>query len=109
MKAILKPFFGAWVIQVGEHLFPRLYNDKRTAIEARDAINEHQAKRMTLAEFAERINEAEEWRLEFNEIISANGWNDETGQTWGICSDSNGHRLRFDDQGVAYIQDWWEE
>ena len=66
-------------------------------------------KKMTLAEFAELINSSEEWRLEFNEIISYNGWKDETANPRGICSDSKGHTLRFDEQGEAYIMDWWEE
>ena len=28
----------------------------------------------TLEQFAELINSSEEWKLEFNEIIKANGW-----------------------------------
>ena len=30
--------------------------------------------KMTLEEFADLINEADEWKLEFDDIIFANGW-----------------------------------
>lgn len=38
----------------------------------------------TLEEFAELINSSEEWKLEFNEIIKANGWEDLTNDDWDI-------------------------
>ena len=39
MKAILKPFFGAWVIQVGETLFPKMFSKKSDALKVLDEIN----------------------------------------------------------------------
>lgn len=58
--------------------------------------------KMTLEQFAELINSADEWNLSFYEIIRENGWNDETGG-YGICSDSGGRRLAFNDQMEAVI------
>ena len=56
----------------------------------------------TLDEFANIINEADEWKAEFNEIINANGWEDQTGEQWGICSDGK-ERLVFNDEAQAVI------
>lgn len=39
MKAILKPFFGAWVVEVGTTIFPKLFTDKKQAVEVVETIN----------------------------------------------------------------------
>ena len=39
MKAILKPFFGAWVIQVGGTLFPKMFTKKSDALKVLNEIN----------------------------------------------------------------------
>ena len=58
-------------------------------------------KTMTLEEFAEFINAADEWKLEFDDIIVANGWikmQDE----WHICHDGK-QMIYFDDNGKAQV------
>lgn len=58
-------------------------------------------KKMTLEEFADLINAADEWKLEFDDIIVANGWikmQDE----WHICHDGK-NVIYFDDNGKAKI------
>ena len=57
--------------------------------------------KMTLEQFAALINEADEWKLEFDDIIVANGWikmQDE----WHICKDGK-NVIYFDDNGKAKI------
>lgn len=56
---------------------------------------------MTLEQFAELINAADEWKLEFDDIIFANGWikmQDE----WHVCHDDK-NMIYFDDNGKAKI------
>ena len=58
-------------------------------------------KTMTLEQFAEVINAADEWKLEFDDIIVANDWKaifDE----WHICHDGK-QMIYFDDNGKAKI------
>ena len=57
--------------------------------------------KMTLEQFAALINEADEWKLEFDDIIVANGWikmQDE----WHICHDGK-NMIYFDDKGIAKV------
>lgn len=56
----------------------------------------------TLEELRDYINEHDEWQLKANQIIERNGWNDETGDTWGMCSDGV-RRLIMTDDGTADI------
>lgn len=59
------------------------------------------SKTMTLEQFAALINEADEWKLEFDDIIFANGWikmQDE----WHVCHDDK-NMIYFDDNGKAKI------
>lgn len=56
----------------------------------------------SMQEFAELINSAEEWKLDFNEIIQQNGWIDETGEDYGICSNGT-QRLFFDSDANATL------
>ena len=59
-------------------------------------------KKMTLSEFAELINSADEWKLEFNEVISANDWYSDYSEeeSYKICQDDT-ELLYFNDNGQA--------
>lgn len=58
--------------------------------------------KMTLDEFANLINESEDWKLEFNEIIENNNWlaDYEDEESYKICQ-SDTELLYFDDNGKA--------
>jgi hypothetical protein len=56
----------------------------------------------TLQELADLINSADEWKTEFNEIIEQNGWNDETGEEWGVCSNDT-ERVIYGEDGQAVV------
>lgn len=56
----------------------------------------------SLDEFADLINAADEWKTEFNEIIKHNGWKDETGEEWGVCSNDS-ERIIFGEDGQAVV------
>lgn len=56
----------------------------------------------TLQELADLINSADEWKTEFNEIIEQNGWNNETAEEWGVCSNDT-ERIVLDDEGKAQV------
>ena len=58
-------------------------------------------KTMTLEQFAEVINAADEWKLEFDDIIVANGWT-EIFDEWHICHDGK-QMIYFDDNGKAQV------
>ena len=49
----------------------------------------------TLEKLRDFINSHEDWELEANKAIEENGWNDEIGEDYGICSDQT-HRLAFE-------------
>ena len=58
--------------------------------------------KMTLEQLAALINEADEWKLEFDDIIVANGWikmQDE----WHVCHDGK-NMIYFDDNGKAQVK-----
>ena len=57
---------------------------------------------MTLEQFAELINEADEWKLEFDDIIFANDWT-EIFDEWHICHDGK-QMIYFDDNGQAKVK-----
>lgn len=59
-------------------------------------------KKMTLSELAELINNSEDWKLEFNEIISANDWYSDYSEQeeYKICQ-SDTELLYFNDNGQA--------
>ena len=57
--------------------------------------------KMTLEEFAALINEADEWKLEFDDIIVANDWT-EIFDEWHICHDGK-NIIYFDDNGQAKV------
>lgn len=56
----------------------------------------------TLEEFANLINDSDEWKVEFADIIEENGWEDNTGEPYGICADK-GRRLVFNENGIAVV------
>ena len=56
----------------------------------------------TLEEFAALINEADEWKLEFDDIIVANDWT-AIQDEWHICHDSK-QMIYFDDKGIAKVK-----
>ena len=58
--------------------------------------------KMTLEEFAALINEADEWKLEFDDIIFANDWT-EIFDEWHICHDGK-QMIYFDDNGQAQVK-----
>lgn len=55
----------------------------------------------TLEEFAELINEADEWKLGFDDIIFANDWTPIFDE-WHICHDGK-NMIYFDDNGQAKV------
>ena len=57
--------------------------------------------KMTLEQFAALINEANEWKLEFDDIIVANDWT-EIFDEWHICHDGK-QMIYFDDRGIAQV------
>ena len=57
--------------------------------------------KMTLEEFAALINESDEWKLEFDDIIFANDWT-EIFDEWHICHDGK-QMIYFDDNGQAKV------
>lgn len=60
-----------------------------------------ESKTMTLEQFAALINEADEWKLEFDDIIFANDWTP-IFDAWHICHDDK-NMIYFDDNGKAKI------
>ena len=57
--------------------------------------------KMTLEQFAALINEADEWKLEFDDIIVANDWTPIFDE-WHICKDGK-NIIYFDDNGQAKV------
>ena len=58
--------------------------------------------KMTLEQFAALINEADEWKLEFDDIIVANGWT-AIQDEWHVCHDGK-NVIYFDDNGKAKVK-----
>lgn len=58
-------------------------------------------KTMTLEQFADLINSSDEWKLEFDEIIVANGWT-ACQDEWHVCHDGK-QMIYFDDNGQAKV------
>lgn len=65
-------------------------------------VKDMEMKIKTLEEFAELINSSEEWKLEFNEIIKENGWEDLTDIEWEICREGK-RRLILNEGAEAII------
>ena len=69
-------------------------------------------KKMTLEQFADMINAADEWKLEFEfddffDIIVANGWIPIVDE-WRLCHDGK-QMIYFDDRGIAKVKPIEEE
>ena len=61
--------------------------------------------KMSLSQFADIINEADEWSNEFKKIIEYNGWKDTSGvDQWSICESAT-EKLNFDDNSQAVVLD----
>ena len=60
------------------------------------------SKTMTLEQFADLINAADEWKLEFDDIIVANNWIPIFDE-WRICHDDK-NMIYFDDKGKAKVK-----
>ena len=63
--------------------------------------------KMTLEQFADLINEADEWKLEFEfddffDIIVANCWIPIVDE-WRLCHDGK-NMIYFDDKGIAKVK-----
>lgn len=58
--------------------------------------------KMTLEQFADLINEADEWKSEFDYIIVANDWTPIFDE-WHICKDGK-QIIYFDDNGQAKVK-----
>jgi len=56
----------------------------------------------TLNQLVEFINEREDWSLEVSNIIANNGWHDETGSVYGVCSDGK-QKVAINEQGQAEV------
>lgn len=57
--------------------------------------------KMTLEQFADLINEADEWKSEFDDIIVANDWTPIFDE-WHICKEGK-NVIYFDDKGQAQV------
>ena len=58
--------------------------------------------KMTLEQFADLINAADEWKSEFDDIIVANDWTPIFDE-WHICHDGK-NMIYFDDNGQAQVK-----
>ena len=58
--------------------------------------------KMKLEEFAALINKADEWKLEFDDIICANCWT-EIFDEWHICHDGK-QMIYFDDRDIEKVK-----
>ena len=56
----------------------------------------------TLEELARFINEQDEWPLVVSDIIKTNGWHDETGSEYGVCS-CGARRVVLNEDGEAEV------
>ena len=56
-----------------------------------------------LSELADYINEHEDWELVVSDIIERNGWEDETGETYGVCSDGGWEKVVLNEEGKAEV------
>lgn len=57
----------------------------------------------TLEELADYYNVCRDYQSDFANIISDNGWHDDTHKTWEICHDDEGNRVEINDEGYAEV------
>ena len=68
-----------------------------------EAINYIQADIITtMQELADYINAKDEWPLEVEDIIEANGWINDCGTDWGICHNDK-EKVVVNDDGKAEV------
>lgn len=58
----------------------------------------------TLEQLRDYINSQEDWSPDIEDIIEQNGWESETGMTYGVCSDGK-RRIELNSEGEAEIID----
>lgn len=91
----------------GKRMMFRISEEAQTILEMIDDksrfINNLIYKNMKMQVFADLINEADEWKFEFNEIIKANGWTDNTHTEFGIC-ESETEILEYNDNAEAIVR-----
>lgn len=59
-------------------------------------------KSYTMQELADYINESEDWPIDGEDIIAANGWVSDTHTGWGICHDDT-YKVVFNDEAKAIV------
>lgn len=57
----------------------------------------------TLEELADYYNVCRDYQLDFADMISENGWHDDTHKTWEICHDGEGNRVEINEEGYAEV------
>ena len=57
----------------------------------------------TLEELAEYYNVCRDYQSDFADIISDNGWHDDTHKAWEICHDDEGNRVEINEEGYAEV------
>ena len=57
----------------------------------------------TLEELADYYNVCRDYQADFANIISDNGWHDDSHKTWEICHDDEGNRVEINDEGYAEV------
>lgn len=91
----------------GKRMMFRISDEAQTILDMVDDksrfINHLIYKNMKMQVFADLINEADEWKLEFNEIIKANGWTDNTDTEFGICESAT-EILEYNDNAEAIVR-----
>ena len=69
------------------------------SIKAEYGINIFGVESMT--DLVDYINRHEDWQIEVETIIALNGWINDCADTFGICHDTNGHEVFFNESLVA--------
>ena len=57
----------------------------------------------TLEELADYYNVCRDYQSDFADMISDNGWNDDTHKIWEICHDDEGNRVEINEEGYAEV------
>ena len=57
----------------------------------------------TLEELADYYNVCRDYQSDFADMISDNGWHDDTHKTWEICHDDEGNRVEIIEKGDAEV------
>lgn len=57
----------------------------------------------TMEELADYYNVCRDYQSDFADMISENGWHDDTHKTWEICHDDEGNRVEINEEGYAEV------